>query len=168
MNQRVGGAWDAPWRVLDQVLGMLLLLMVTLTVGLVVARYLFGVGSIATQEAVLWLHSTVFLLGSASALRADKHVRVDVLLARWSPRTRALVDCLGMLVFLLPFAGFMLVGSLEYVAASWSLREASREPGGLPAVYLLKTLIPTAAVLLGLQGLLRAWRSWRLFRGADA
>ena len=128
-------------------------LLVALTFGLVVARYLFSAGSIAVQEASLWLHSFIFMLGAAGTLRADKHVRVDVWQQRQSRRTQAWFDLLGFALFLLPFAGFMLWISLDYVSASWAMNESSREPGGLPALYLLKAVIPTTAVLLILQGI---------------
>ncbi len=46
----------------------------------------------------------------------------------------------------------ILVSSLDYVAASWRVLERSPEVGGIPAVYLLKSLIPVMAVALLLQG----------------
>jgi len=155
---------DAPARGVDRLLAPLIGLLVALCFGLVLARYLFSAGSIAAQEALQWLHSLVFLLGAAGTLRANKHVRVDVFYQRLTSRGQALVDLLGYLILLLPFAGFMLWVSLDYVAASWSLREGSRDPGGLPGVFLLKTVIPLAAGLLALQGiaeLLRCWQRWR-------
>lgn len=151
-------------RQLERLLAVAVIALVALCFALVVARYGFSAGSIAAQEALQWLHSLVFLLGAAVALQAGKHVRVDVLHQRFSPRQQALVEIVGLVLFLLPFAGFMLWISLDYVAASWSLRESSREPGGLPGVYLLKSLIPLAAVLLLLQALaelVAAVRRWR-------
>lgn len=124
----------------------------------VLLRYAFGRGSIALQEAGLWLHSVVFLLGAVWALEADQHVRVDLLHQRWSPRGRALADLVGTLLFLLPFCVFLVWVSLDYVAAAWAVREGSREPGGLPGVFLLKTLIPICGALLALQGLALAAR----------
>jgi TRAP-type mannitol/chloroaromatic compound transport system permease small subunit len=159
---------DAPARVVDRLLAPLSLALVALCFGLVLARYLFAAGSIAAQEALQWLHSLVFLLGAAGALRAGKHVRVDVVHQRLGPRGQALFDLLGYALLLLPFAAFMLWISLDYVAVSWSLREGSRDPGGLPGVYLLKSLIPLAALLLALQGLAELLRSWRRWRGGDA
>ena len=144
---------DLPARWVEATLIWLVPVLVLLCFALVVARYLFAANSIAAQEALQWLHSLVFLLGAAGTLQAGKHVRVDVLQQRWSPRTQAAIDAAGYLLCVLPFAGFMLWISLDYVAASFSLREASREPGGLPAVYLLKSLIPLAAGLLIVQAL---------------
>ena len=158
----IDGAIDALGRAISWLTGLL----VALAFALVLGRYAFGVGSIAGQEAVLWLHSVAFLFGAAYALRHGQHVRVDLLYQRFSIRGKALADLRGTLVFLLPFCAFMLWISLDYVAASWSQHEGSREPGGLPGVFLLKTLIPVAAALLALQGIALALRAIQALRGS--
>jgi TRAP-type mannitol/chloroaromatic compound transport system permease small subunit len=89
-------------------------------------------------------------------LKTDGHVRVDIIYRHLPARRRALIDLLGALFLLLPVCGFLLWISWDYVATAWSLREGSRETGGLPYVYLLKTLIPIAAGLLILQGISQA------------
>ena len=88
-------------------------------------------------------HARNVLLGLGYTLRHDGHVRVDVFSQRWSARTRARVTFAATLALLLPFCVFMLAMSWDYVAASWSAREGSRDPGGLPGWYLLKALLPT-------------------------
>lgn len=133
--------------------------LVLTTFGVVVLRYLFDFGSIALQESILYLHASLFLLGAAYTLKMDAHVRVDIIYRHLSGRGRALVDLLGALLLLLPVCSFLLWISWDYVASSWSLHEGSRETGGLPYVYLLKTLIPVAAALLILQGISQALRS---------
>jgi TRAP-type mannitol/chloroaromatic compound transport system permease small subunit len=159
MIEQIATAIDQGVDALGRALSWLTLILVLLAFGLVLARYAFGAGSIAGQEAVLWLHSLVFLLGAAYALRHGQHVRVDLLHQRFSARGKAWADLLGTLTLLLPFCVFMLWVSLDYVSASWATREASREPGGLPGVFLLKTLIPVAAALLALQGVSLALRA---------
>lgn len=146
-------ALDILQRALGAVLIALTPIVVLLCFGLVAARYGFGKGSIALQEAMLWLHACVFMLGMAWALRQDRHVRVDVLQARLPARTRAWIEVGGHLALLLPFALFLLWVSLDYVAASWRVGESSREPGGLRGLFLLKALIPLSAWLLALQSL---------------
>ena len=131
----------------------LTLVMVMVTCVVVLARYLFNVGSIGLQESVMYLHGAVIMLGIAYTLKVGGHVRVDVFYERFSHRTRAAIDLVGGLVFLFPVAGFILWSSIDYVHFSWKLMESSGEPGGLPAVYLLKSLIPAMAVLLILQGI---------------
>jgi TRAP-type mannitol/chloroaromatic compound transport system permease small subunit len=125
----------------------------------VVMRYALGIGSIKLQESVLYAHAGLFMLAAAWTLQADGHVRVDIFYTQASPRTRAFIDLLGALVFLLPFAAVLFVLSIPYVKRSWVILEHSPEANGLPFVYLLKTLIPVFAVLLGLQGLAQAIRS---------
>jgi TRAP-type mannitol/chloroaromatic compound transport system permease small subunit len=142
--------------VVGQLAAWLALLLVLVTFAVVVLRYLFATGSIAMQESILYLHASLFLLGAAYTLKRDGHVRVDIFYRDFSPRRKALVDLLGTLLLLLPVCGFLLWVSLDYVASAWSLREASPETGGLPFVYLLKTLIPVAAGLLIVQGLSQA------------
>ncbi|VAW75393.1 TRAP dicarboxylate transporter, DctQ subunit, unknown substrate 6 [hydrothermal vent metagenome] len=119
----------------------------------VVFRYLFDSGSIAMQESALYLHASLFMLGAAWTLKIDGHVRVDVLYRHFSTRGKAAADLFGTLIFLLPTCGFLLWVSLDYVAAAWRVHEASPEAGGLPFVYLLKTLIPVTAGLLIVQGI---------------
>ena len=85
--------------------------------------------------------------------------RSDIFYRRFSPRTRAWINSLGTLVFLLPLAVFIVGVSWEFVANSWAIREVSAEPGGIPAVFLLKTLIPLMALNLLLQGVAELLRN---------
>ena len=152
-------AIDAVNETAGRLAGVLAVVLVALVFGLVLARYALSIGSVAAQEAMLWLHAAIFLLGLGYTLRHDGHVRVDVFSQRWSPRARARVTLVATLALLLPFCVFMLAMSWDYVAASWSAGEGSRDPGGLPGWYLLKSLLPLSAALLLLQGvalLLRA------------
>ena len=131
---------------------------------IVLLRYGFSTGAIAAQEAVQYLHATLFMLGAAIALRAEQHVRVDIFYRNFTPRQRAWVNTLGHIVFTLPLCALIGWGSLGYVIDSWSAREASPEPGGLPFVFILKTLIPTMALLLGLQAGSQIFSGIRLLR----
>jgi TRAP-type mannitol/chloroaromatic compound transport system permease small subunit len=127
--------------------------MVIITCVVVTARYLFNVGSIGLQESVMYMHGAVFMLGIAFTLKEQGHVRVDVLYVKFPPRVKVFIDIVGHLLFLVPFSIFILWTSLDYVSFSWSLKESSGQPGGLPGVYLIKGLIPAMAVLLLLQGI---------------
>ncbi len=135
-----------------QAVAWLTLAMVLVTVVIVLLRYLFDTGWIWLQESVTWMHAITFMIAAAYTLKADEHVRVDIFYRRMTPRQRHLVDLLGSLLLLLPVCGFLLYYSLDYVAASWQVFETSREAGGLPGLFLLKTVIPVTALLLALQG----------------
>jgi TRAP-type mannitol/chloroaromatic compound transport system permease small subunit len=129
----------------------LTLLLTLLAFGIVVLRYGFNLGWIWLQESVTYLHALVFMVAAAWAFQTDDHVRVDIFYRARSERYRHWVDLVGTLVLLLPFCLFLLVIGWDYVAASWANREASREAGGLPLVWLLKSLILVLPALLLLQ-----------------
>ena len=121
--------------------------------------YISDPGSIALQESSTYLHAALFLIGMAYTLQKDAHVRVDILYARFSTSTRAWVNLCGTLFMLLPFMLFISWISWEYILDSWSVLEGSREAGGLPAVFLLKSLILVMTTLLSLQAMAMVGRN---------
>ena len=129
----------------------LTLLMVLLTFGIVILRYGMNQGWIWLQESVTYLHALVFMTAAAWTFQTDDHVRVDIFYRDRSIRHKAWVNLLGTLVFLVPFSVFLMVIGWDYVAASWATKESSREAGGLPLVYLLKSLILIMPALLLIQ-----------------
>jgi TRAP-type mannitol/chloroaromatic compound transport system permease small subunit len=139
--------------VCGRAIAWLTLCMVLTQFAVVILRYVFELGWIAMQESILFMHAVVFLLGAAYTLRHEGHVRVDIFYRRLSRQGQALVDALGTLFLLLPVCGYIFSASWGYVADSWQLLEGSREAGGLPGVFLLKTSILLMAGLLSLQGL---------------
>ncbi|MDO3381452.1 TRAP transporter small permease subunit [Gilvimarinus algae] len=137
----------------------LTLLMVVVTCAVVVVRRFLGLGSIGLQESVIYMHAAVFLLGAGFALKHSEQVRVDIFYRRFSPRARAWVDALGTLVFLLPLCGFVAAISWSFVLGSWQVGEISTDAGGLPYVYLLKSLILVFAASLTLAALAELLRA---------
>ncbi len=128
------------------------LLMVILMVLVVVLRYFFGIGNIALQESITYLHAALFTLAAAYTLALDEHVRVDVFYQHFSPRRKALVNVLGTLLLLMPVSLAILLLSWDYVLRSWAGLENS-DNGGLPLVFVLKTLLLVLPVMLILQGI---------------
>lgn len=147
-NRRIGSA--AAW---------LATLMVVTQFLVVVLRYVFGAGSLMLQESLTYMFSLLFMLGAGCTLLHDGHVRVDIFYRSAHESTKALVDLLGNLFFLLPCCVYILIISLPYAAASWAVLEGSKETSGLPAIFLLKSLIPVFAILLILQGIATATRA---------
>ena len=135
------------------------LFVVAVEFAIVVMRYALGVGSIALQESVLYAAAALFMLSAAWTLQVGGHVRLDVFYETAKPRTRAFVNLFGALVFLIPFAVLLADLSIPYAARSWAILERSRETSGLPFTYLLKTLIPVFAILIGLQGVAQVIRA---------
>ncbi len=142
--------------------------MVVVTCVVVVLRYVFDLGFIWLQESVTWMHAVIFMLGAAYALSRDEHVRVDVFYREFDDRRRAIVDIIGVLLFLLPLCIYIGWSAWDFVAASWNIREASRESGGLPypMVPLLKSVLVLMPVMLALQGIALLLRSVAALRGS--
>ena len=145
--------------VIGRAAAWLVLVVVVLQFVLVVARYVFGLGSVWLTETVVYAHAAMFMLAAAWTLQAGGHVRVDVFYADASARTKALIDLIGALLFLLVFMLVLIWLSVPYAARSWAILEHSQEASGLPIVFALKTLIPLFAVLMALQGLAQAIRA---------
>jgi TRAP-type mannitol/chloroaromatic compound transport system permease small subunit len=143
----------------------LTLFMVIVTFLVVVLRYLFDTGWIAMQESVTYMHAMVFLIGASYTLKHNGHVRVDIFYREMPPRRQAMVDLLGSLFLLLPVCAFIFWSSWEYVLTSWSFREGSPETGGLPGVYLLKSLLLVMPALLLVQGMANFLQNLMRLRG---
>jgi TRAP-type mannitol/chloroaromatic compound transport system permease small subunit len=144
------------------------LFLVVVTFVVVVMRYVFDSGSIALQETTTYLHASIFLVGMAYTLQQDAHVRVDIFYSRFSKRTKAWIDLLGAVFLLLPFMLFVSWISWSYIFESWSVLEGSREAGGLPGVFLLKSLILMMTFLLSLQALTQVARNIGIIFKPDA
>ena len=133
--------------------------MVLTTFLVVVLRYVFNTGWIALQESISYMHALVFLIGASYTLKYDEHVRVDIFYHKLGHKGRAWIDFLGSLLILLPVMVFIIWISWDYIADSWDVLESSREAGGLPGVYLLKSVILVMAGLLILQAIALILRS---------
>jgi TRAP-type mannitol/chloroaromatic compound transport system permease small subunit len=125
----------------------------------VVLRYLFGTSYIWGTEAVLYLHAALFMLGAGYTLLVDGHVRVDIFYGSLGPRGQAWVNLLGTILFLVPTCLVILWFTWRFTANSWAIREGPLSVGGIPAAFVLKTLIPAFAGLLLVQGASLALRS---------
>lgn len=138
---------------LGRLVSWLSLLLVVIICCDVVSRYLFNKSSVAIYELEWHIFSLIFLLGAAYALKHDRHVRVDVVYSRLSPKARAWINLVGTVVFLLPFCTVLLIEGWDFVSNSFRLLESSADAGGLPARYLIKSAIPGGFLLVTIQAL---------------
>jgi len=154
-------------RVLGNLTALILALLILLVLYDATVRYLFHAGSIALQELEWHLFDAVILLGIAYTLRENAHVRVDIFYDRFSKKTRAYIDLIGTLFFVLPFSALIIYFGLDFVVLSFMQMEASSDPGGLPYRFIVKSLMPLAFILLILQGLLEIRRAYKVIRSAS-
>lgn len=130
-------------------------------------RYLFKNGSIAMQELEWHLFSVIILLGVSYALKEDSHVRVDVLYTHFSAKKKALVNIIGVFIFVLPIAFLIATGSLGFVQEAYNMHEISDAPGGLTHRWILKAFIPFSFWLLILMSFGFVVKNINLYRKAS-
>lgn len=145
--------FDAVTEWTGRVISWLTLFMVLTVAFVLVLRNWFELSAIALQESVTYMHACVFMLGAAFALKHNDHVRVDVFYQNFSSKKKAWVNIFGFFFLLLPVCLFIFIYCKDYVLFSWALGEGSNQPGGIPYMYLLKTLLLAMPITLIIQGL---------------
>lgn len=143
------------------------LIMVLMQFAVVLLRYVFGVGFIPMQESILFMHSMLFLVATGYTLLHDGHVRVDIFYGSATPRNKALINLIGVVVFLWPLCIVMLYTSWSFVFAALRVWEGSPEGTFMP-FWLLKSMLLAFPILLALQGLSMAVNSYLIYTGAKA
>jgi TRAP-type mannitol/chloroaromatic compound transport system permease small subunit len=156
-------------RVIDgvaKVISILLLLMICNVFYDVVMRYFFHNSSVGMQEMEWHLFSIVILYGVGVALKNEGHVRVDFLYEKYSEKTKAVVNILGTIFFLLPLALLVAFGSVEFVLDAYGVGEISEDPGGLTHRWIIKSMIPAAMVFLVFSAVGYVIKNINIFKGA--
>jgi len=129
-----------------------LMLAVLICSGNALVRYILNSSSNAWLEIQWYLFGAIFLLASAYTLKRNEHVRIDVVVGRFSKRTQVWVDVFGFAFFLLPATLLILYFAIPFAYESIRNQEVSSNAGGL-IIWPAKTLIPVGFFLLTLQGI---------------
>jgi TRAP-type mannitol/chloroaromatic compound transport system permease small subunit len=153
LNERVG-----------RIVLWLVLVMVLVSAGNAVSRYLLNISSNAFLELQWYLFALVFLLCAGYTLLHNEHIRIDVVTSRFSARTRAWIDVFGTLFFLLPVALYIMVLSWPIFVNAWVSGEISSNAGGLIR-WPARLVIPVGFLLLSLQGLSELIKRIAFLRG---
>ena len=131
----------------------------------VLLRYAFSYGFIWAQELEWHIFVPICLLGMSYALLHGEHVRVDIVYASLSPRTKHAIDVVAAFLSM-AFCAIVIWLSIPYVNQSWSIGEGTANPGGIDYRYVIKSLIPIGFAILFLQSLSQAIKSALAFRSA--
>ena len=137
----------------------LILVMVFTTFGITFFRYVFNTGLIWIQELIVYMHVCVFMLMMSYTFIENKHVRIDIFFNRLSEKNKNYINLFGHIFFLIPMCLVIVIYGWNFVHNSWSILESSQEAGGLPFLYLLKSLIIIAPSLLMLQAIAEILKS---------
>lgn len=153
VNERIGKAMT--WLVLAAVL--------VSSINAIV-RYSFNISSNAWLELQWYLFGAVVLLGAAYTLKRNEHIRIDIVSARLSPRTRNWIDIVGHVLFLAPLCILMLWLGVPFFLRSFASGEISSSAGGL-IVWPAKALVPLGFALLLAQGVSELIKRVAVMRG---
>jgi TRAP-type mannitol/chloroaromatic compound transport system permease small subunit len=152
----------ATQRLFQRLLGMLSwiwLVLILVIVANVTMRYVFGEGRIEFEEIQWHLYAVGFLIGLATCMDSNNHVRVDIFHERMGLRWQAWIELYGLLLLFLPFVISMLIFSIPFVSYSFSIAEISDAPGGLPFRWVIKSVLPLSMLLLLVAGVSRLSRA---------
>ena len=116
-------------------------------------RYALDFGSIAIQEITIYLHALIFTVGASYTLKNNMHVRIDIFYNKFSNNLKKNINLFGTIFFLLPSCILIFITSFNYVISSIMLLESSKEAGGLPILYILKSYILLMVFTLFLQAI---------------
>jgi TRAP-type mannitol/chloroaromatic compound transport system permease small subunit len=131
----------------------LLACLVTSEVLIVMLRYIYGIGFLQLQDFAAYSFAALMILGIPYALARDAHVRVDVFRDGQSQAQKNKIDIAAILLLLMPVFGMTLYSVMPDITYSWQIKEGSKETGGLPGLFVVKSVLPLVCVLMIIQGL---------------
>lgn len=154
-------------RLIGNLFSWLALAIVLVCFTVVVQRYVFSISFVWMQDLYIWLNGAMFTAVAGYALLRNDHVRVDIFYRPASIRWKAIVDMVGVIVFLLPFSVVVSIYSWNFVTRSWRFAESSGNVGGMPGLYVLKSFILVFAAVIALQGIALVLRSILVLGGQE-
>ncbi len=152
-------------RLIGNVFAWLSLAIVVVCFAIVVQRYAFSTTKLWMQDLYVWLNGAMFTAVAGFALLRNDHVRVDIFYRPASTERKALVDLIGVVFFLMPFAWVVYAYGWNFVARSWRLYEGSANIGGMPGLFILKSFILVFAFVIVIQGISMLLRSILVLTG---
>lgn len=106
----------------------------------------------------------MFLLAISYTLQKDAHVRVDIFYANFSPKTQALVNITGFILFILPISLLITYYSIDFAYSAYAINEQSGDPGGLTQRFIIKGIIPLSFILVIISGTIFAKNNYEVLK----
>ena len=119
----------------------------------IITRRFFVLGSTKLQEMEWHLHTSLFLLVLGYAYLKDSHVRIEIVREKYSVKVKAILETLGIIIFLIPYTLLVIYFGIDFVQRSFSMNEVSSALTGLSHRWIIKSFIPIGMLLLLLAGI---------------
>lgn len=131
----------------------------------VILRYVFNTSFVFMSELEWHIFAFVFLMGAGYTLLHEGHVRVDIFYSLMDRKKKALVNFIGVFFFLIPSCYVVLTTTIPWAIVSYQIGEVSIDPGGIPARFIIKAVLPLGYFLMLIQGLILGIKSFYILRG---
>jgi TRAP-type transport system small permease protein len=147
-----------PLKIEEAVMAAAMALLVLITFGNVLTRYLTNVSFAFTEEYSISLMVIATLFGTSVAVAAGRHICISYFADRTRPRTRRILETIAMVATVAMFA--VLVGyGAAWVYDDW--RYETTSPGlGVPE-WLYTVWLPVLSLVIGARAIGRIVRVWR-------
>jgi len=137
------------------------ILQMFVTVLIVVERYVFNRGNDWAFELSWMFYSMVVLFAFAYTETKNGHVKVDLFFSNYPPKVQAIVDIISY-SFLLIICLMLVWYGIPFALQAWKIKECSWHTTVGAPVYHMKTMVPIAFALLGLQAFAKIVRNLKI------
>ena len=119
----------------------------------IISRKFFVLGSTKLQEMEWHLHAALFLLALGYAYLKNSHVRIEVIREGFSTKLKAILEVIGVVLFILPYTGLIIWFGIDFVSRSFGMNEVSSASTGLSHRWIIKSFVPMGMAFLWLAGI---------------
>ena len=121
--------------------------------------YAFNKPTLWNFDFSMQMYGAILMMSGAYCLATEAHVRGDVIYRLFSQRTQAWIDLVLYFIFFFPGVIALAFYGYEYAAQAWKIKETSWSSPAQIQIYMVKSMIPAAGILLVIQGISEVFRS---------
>ena len=125
----------------------------------VVMAYVFNAPTLWNFDFSMQMYGAILMMSGAYCLATESHVRGDVIYRLFKPRTQGWIDLILYFIFFFPGVIALAFYGYEYAALAWKIKETSWSSPAQIQIYMVKSMIPAAGILLTIQGISEVFRS---------
>ena len=128
------------------------------TVYEVVMAYVFNAPTLWNFDFSMQMYGAILMMSGAYTLAQEAHVRGDVIYRLLKPRTQGYIDFVLYFIFFFPSVLALAFYGYDYAALAWKIKETSWSSPAQIQIYMVKSMIPMAGILLTIQGVSEVFR----------
>ena len=125
----------------------------------VIMAYAFNSPTLWNFDFSLQMYGAIFMMAGAYTLSTEAHVRGDVIYRLFPTRVQGWIDLILYFLFFFPGILALAFYGYEYAAQAWKIKETSWSSPAQIQIYMVKSMIPAAGILLIIQGISEVFRS---------